>query len=273
VTTSARSLALSWALLGLGVIAAARPAQADSQERCIDQFEHAQRSRKDGALKKARTEFRACAQAACPAMVRKDCTDALASLSTTIPSIRVTLRDASGAKLESFDLSIDGEVVTATSEAIELDPGEHVLSFDAGGGRSVERRVTLAPGALNVPVVVELGSAASKTPREPEPTTGTPVVVYALSGVAVVGLAGFVGFGLSGKSTEKCKGSCSDSEIDAIHQKYLFADIGLGVAVLSAGLAGYFYLSRPSATAARERAWVRVSPGPRAASLSGGLSF
>ena len=205
-------------------------------------------------------------------MVRKDCTDALASLSTTIPSVRVTLRDAQGARIESFDLTIDGEIVSATSGAIELDPGEHLLRFEVDGGESVERRVTLEPGALNVPVVAELSGTRTEPAREPE-RAGTPISVYALSGLAVVGLAGFVGFGLAGKSAEECKGSCSDSEIDSIHQKYLFADIGLAVSAVSAGVAGYLYFSRPSAAAPRERAWVRMSPGPRAASVACGLSF
>jgi hypothetical protein len=255
----------------LGVLLVTPPARADSQERCIDQFEHAQRSRKDGALRRARTEFRACAQASCPAMVRKDCTDALATLSTTIPSIRVTLRDAGGTRIESFDLSIDGEIAVSTNGAIELDPGEHLLRFEADGGRSVERRVTLEPGALNVPVVAQLPGTKPDVDHVPQAGSTTPMAVYALSGVAAVGLAGFIGFGLSGKSTERCKGSCSDAEIDRIHQKYLFADIGLAVAAVSAGLAGYIYFSRPREP--HERAWVRVSPAPRSASVACGLSF
>src|SRR5258706_2529266 len=142
----------------LAVLAAAGPARAKgSREACLEAFESAQRLRKDGKVRKAREDFRTCAAESCPAMVRKDCTDALAELATRIPTVRVSARDAGGKELEDFSLEIDGEAVEVAEEPIELDPGEHVFVFVFPGGQRSERRITLKTGELNVPVVGERG--------------------------------------------------------------------------------------------------------------------
>ena len=64
---------------------------------------------------------------------------------------------------------------------------------------------------------------------------------------ALSGLGAFAFFALTGKSDEDglaCADTktCTDDDIDPIKQKYLFADIGLGVGVVSLGLATYFFL-------------------------------
>jgi hypothetical protein len=241
------------ALLFAAALGSTMPARAQgiSQRECLDSFERAQRDRKAGKLRASRTGFRTCANAGCPRLVRKDCNDALAALTTAIPSVRVTVRDASGAELDEFSLEIDGQSVEASDEAIELDPGEHILSFAAADGSAREERVTLKPGDLNVPVIVTLGANASFTDRgAPRTAPGqrrpTPPIVYVLSGIAALGLAGFVGFGLSGRSAESCKGHCSEAEIDRVNREYLLADIGLAVFAAAGGGAAYFYFSRPS---------------------------
>jgi hypothetical protein len=103
------------------------------------------------------------------------------------------------------------------------------------------------------------------------------VIVWALGGVAVVGLAGFVGFGISGRSQQSdlddCKPNCSQGDVDDMKRTYLFADIALGVAAIAGGAAAYFYFTDQKKTETEGGAFVSVRPAPRGASLAAGLSF
>jgi len=261
------------AALLLAALALPGVARADRQAQCIEAFERAQRTRKSGELIAARKQFRACAEPSCPSMVRKDCTDALAELGKAIPSVRPKLEDAQGNALSGYTLAIDGAQIEVGAEPLELDPGKHVLVFQHGG-RSVETSVTLRSGDVAVPVIAELGEP--KTAGAPAETRkpSTPTLAYVLGGVAVLGVAGFVGFGLAGRSTESCKGSCSEDEIDTVHRQYLLADVSLGVAVVSGGLASWLFLSkREPAERAASRRWVGVAPSRAGALVAGGVRF
>lgn len=265
-----------FARLALCLLALSYPlaAHADRQTQCIEDFERAQRTRKSGKLLQARSEFRTCAEASCPAMLRKDCTDALAQLGTAIPSVRVKLEDASGNELGGFTLEIDGARVEVSEEPIELDPGRHVLVFGSASKR-VEKVVTLRNGDLAVPVIASF-SSPEQAPIGPaeQAESGPPALAYVLGGVALVGVAGFVGFGLAGRSTESCKGSCSEDEIDTLHRQYLLADVSLGVALVSGGIAGWlFFGSKSAPESARSRPWVGVAPSRSGALVGGGLAF
>ncbi|MBK9001584.1 MAG: hypothetical protein IPM35_38175 [Myxococcales bacterium] len=265
-----------FARLALAVFAISYPlsAHADRQTQCIEDFERAQRTRKSGKLLQARGEFRACADPSCPSMLRKDCTDALAQLGTAIPSVRVKLEDEKGNELGGFSLEIDGARVEVGAEPIELDPGRHLLVFSSDG-KSVEKTVTLRSGDVAVPVIAAL-SAPEQAPDAPAAPSrsGPPALAYVLGGVALVGAAGFVGFGLAGRSTERCKGSCSEDEIDTLHRQYLLADVSLGLALISGGVAGWlFFGDKGEPESARTRPWVGVAPSRSGAVVGGGLMF
>lgn len=265
-----------FARLALSLLALSYPlaARADRQTQCIEDFERAQRTRKSGKLLQARGEFRACADPSCPSMLRKDCTDALAELGTAIPSVRVKLEDEKGNELGGFSLEIDGARVEVGAEPIELDPGRHSLVFSSAG-KSVEKTVTLRSGDVAVPVIAAF-PAPEQAPEAPATATssGPPALAYVLGGVALVGAAGFVGFGLAGRSTERCKGSCSEDEIDTLHRQYLLADVSLGVALISGGVAGWLFLgSRGGTESTRTRPWVGLAPSRSGAVVGGGLMF
>jgi hypothetical protein len=266
--------AIALATLALGLLHAEAAVAQSSRQSCIDSFERAQREHKDGAFLRASADFRACASTQCPAMVRKDCTDALASLSSKIPSVRVTVHSADGAEIDGYDLTIDDKPAKSGAEPIELDPGEHRIRVALEDGESSERRVTLGPGDLSVPVVITVGAAG----EQPEPSrpgaeaAQTPVLAYVLGGVALLGVGGFVGFGLAGRGVEACKGSCSEQEISAIHRDFLVADVSLAVALVSGGIAGYLFFSTPKREA-RPAAYLGARPLRGGGTLSAGVSF
>jgi hypothetical protein len=79
--------------------------------------------------------------------------------------------------------------------------------------------------------------------------------MWALGGVGVAALASFAFFGITGKHDESnlrstCAPACADSDVSAIHTKYVVADVSLAVSVASLGVAAYLYFSQPRATEA-----------------------
>lgn len=221
---------------------------APAKPECFDAHERAQVALKGEKLRAAKQSYAICANAVCPKLVRTECEAALARLVATTPSVVIVTLDG-GKPSSRLEVSIDSAPPEASSGALELDPGEHVFRAKASDGRSVEKRVTLSAGQREVEVRLEIPAPTASAPVEPGPAPAPQgrlsPVVWVLGGVAVVGLGGFVGFGLSGKSQEgdldSCKPSCRPSDVDSMRRSYLFADVSLGVAVVAAGVGGYLY--------------------------------
>jgi hypothetical protein len=73
-------------------------------------------------------------------------------------------------------------------------------------------------------------------------------VAYALAGLGVAALGSFTYFGLSGKGDyrslrDSCSPACTDGQIGKVHDELLAADVSLGVAVVSLGVAAYLFLA------------------------------
>jgi hypothetical protein len=178
-------------------------------------------------------------------------------------------------------ISIDGSKVAdrLDGKPIELDPGEHEIVVEASGGRRARERVVLAVGDRNrrLALLLPAASAPPAAPRSVPATPPTvtphrgrapvPTVAWVLGGVAVA--SGAVGgyLAISGLQDEDdmrehCRPGCAQGDIDALERRYLFADIGLGVAILSAGAFAWLVLSRPEVTTARAPAPRRAAAGP-----------
>jgi hypothetical protein len=81
----------------------------------------------------------------------------------------------------------------------------------------------------------------------------------------VAGATSFGYFALRGSSEVsemrgECAGHCPASRVDAAYQKLLIGDISLGVAVLSAGMATYFFWSAASQPKSAPARGVSVAP-------------
>jgi hypothetical protein len=116
------------------------------------------------------------------------------------------------------------------------------------------------------------------TERPAPPASAALPLTFA--GIGVVGLAGFVTFASLGKSEQReleatCAPDCVRGDVDAVRTKYLVADVSLGVAVVSLGVAGYLWLTAQGrAERAPSQAWsVGVVPGRRGGALSVERSF
>lgn len=149
----------------------AHPAHADeldAKRECVAESDNGQRLRDSGKLLEAQHAFVACAAENCPAIVRTDCGAWLSAVVPRIPSLVVSLRDATGHDLATATLWIDGRSVTdgAGGNAIQLDPGPHTLRVQHAGDL-LEERVTLAEGEQGrlVRFVIPVDRATSPTSK------------------------------------------------------------------------------------------------------------
>jgi hypothetical protein len=88
-------------------------------------------------------------------------------------------------------------------------------------------------------------SSPAAVPPATDDRTAVRWPVYALGAVSVLGFAGFTTFGLLGRDQESelatCRGACSDRAYDVMRDRYLVADISLGVAVVSLSAAAVLW--------------------------------
>lgn len=239
-------------------------AQADDKAACIAANDSANTLRQAGRLKEAKKQYLACAEAHCPKVVRDECLERVGSVDASIPTIVVAVVDAKGNDVTRGKVLLDGEqvsdVVDGRAEAV--DPGEHRLRFEAEDGVGAELSFVARQGEKNRTVKLTLEApketsspppqSSTPAPRAEAPVTARPssssTLGWVLGGVGVAALGSFSYFALTGKSQEndlesRCAPRCKQSEADSLHQKYLFADISLGVALVSLGAATYFFMS------------------------------
>jgi hypothetical protein len=271
-----------------------RDARADEKAQCIAASDQGQELRDNGNYRRARDAFAACARAACPALVRRDCAQWQAELEETWPSVIVSAKDERGDDLTDVRVFVDGEPLVAKLDGrpARVDPGEHKLRIEADGRPPVEQHLVVRAGEKNRVVEVHVapaGDAAGQPehaapPREPgsgADAKRTSALVF--GGLALVAFGTEAYFGLSGMSdrntllSQPCAqtGTCSASTVDSIRTKFTVADIALGVGLASGALAVYLFLSSlpaSSSGASTQGAHIDLAPlpgGGGAASLTG----
>lgn len=270
--------------VAIAMLLATFPAAAagPSKDQCLNAHEQGQVAHKKGDMDAARQHFELCSDAACPDLVKNDCGERLKKLAAEIPSLTVRVLGPGGSDAA---LTVDGKKATPRADgSLELTPGDHVLRATAADGRSAEEQVTLAAGSHGVTITLELPEPKpvepAPTPKEePKPSSGVRPAVLVLGGVAVLGLAGFTAFGLAGRSKQSdleasCAPNCTRDAVDDMRQKYLFADISLGVAVVAGGAAAYLHFQKPKKEKpAPTVAWISGAPLPHGAAVGVGGRF
>jgi hypothetical protein len=173
-----------------------------------------------------------------------------------------------GAAVRDVHLLVDGVAREggADGRAMELDPGTHTFRAEPAGAPPVSVDVLLREGEKLKVVRIELGNKAAPIAKEPTkdapaPTSTTPTEarrpvpwgVYVAGGLGLAAAGAFTVFGISGKAgksdLEPCKPDCSESRISNVRQKFIIADVFLGVSVVSLAVAGYLFFTRPAVSA------------------------
>ena len=282
--------------LGAAVVitAPAHRAYADDRpdkQACVAAYEEAQQLRKDGKLTSSRARLLVCAQDSCPAVVRRDCTVWLAEVEQATPTVVLAARAPGGQDAVEVTVSLDGKPLAKRldGKALPLDPGPHTFRFELPSAQvpAREETILLHEGERNRQVLADFqppaappsGAAAPSggpagaplpSPMRPAPT---PVGAYVLGGLGVAGLGVFTAFGLLGLSAKNdldaraCRPGCAQGDVDAVKQKFLVADIGLGVGAVSLGIATVLFLARGEVPASDPSVAVDVVPARGGAAL------
>jgi hypothetical protein len=257
----------------------ARAADLKEKEACVAAADQGQQLRDDGKYRQAHEAFMQCARPSCPKLVRGDCGGWLLDLEQRASTVVVGARDSTGKDLVQVKVTLDGEPLTETLDGkpMPVDPGEHVFRYEAPGFPAVDQRIVIKAGeknrVLNVRFSAPKQARVSSLERgavpardvDPAPrrTRSIPLPTWVFGGTAIAAFGSATYFGLRGVAERSddlgssgCAPDCPASEKSSIRTKFLAADISLGVGLVSAGLATYFYL-RP-----RES-----SPGPAATAI------
>lgn len=260
-------------LLSVTVTLAPSLAGAVTKKECAAAYEETQSLQKDGKLTAAREKALFCAQAACPAVVRRDCAKWLGEIETSQPTVVFSAIGPTGDETAAARVLLDGALLAERTDgkAVAVDPGEHAFRFELDGAAPVEKKLVLREGEKLRKVVVSFAAPKVVEPPVKEaPASGVPIgpIVIGAAGLAAIGVgATFGGLGLAerGDLERTCAPVCAADRVDSVRTKLLVADVtaAAGVAALGAAVIVYL-LTRPGSPApAREaasRVWIGAGP-------------
>lgn len=264
------SLALA-AALALLLGTAPRAVAGDRAGECADAAEQGQVLRDEHKLLAARASFVACAHLECPTVVRESCLEWLADVERRTPSIIVSAKTPGGRDVANVRVSVDGAARSdgVAVTALALDPGVHTIRCEADGLEAREESVVLREGEARRVVAFTLTPPPSlhvpSTPSSPSAHSLSPFA-YGLGGLSILALGTFAvaaatGYAEDARLERECSPRCPSSDVDALRTRFLVADIGLVVGLLSLGGAvTLFLLDRDGA---RQAARVGAANVPR----------
>ncbi|MFZ5446680.1 MAG: hypothetical protein ACOZQL_42225 [Myxococcota bacterium] len=274
-------------IVASGVLAHAAP---PSVQECVSASVSGQEAWKRGALFTARQALERCADAACPQLVRTDCTRWLEEVLSATPSLIVVVR-LNGVDRPDARVLVDGKpwLERLTGRPQDIEPGAHELLVEVATQKEVRQVIVVqgeknrvltfelksdAPVALKVEPETKPAPLAVTKPTEPPALEATfPTLPMIFSGVALAGGVAFAGLGLSGKGkldrllTQPCAATktCNPAEVQAIQREFVAADVSLGIGIASAvtaiGLWWWWLGKQPPEVA--------LVPGPGSAALVG----
>ncbi|HMA93083.1 MAG TPA: hypothetical protein VKP30_10375 [Polyangiaceae bacterium] len=229
---------------------------------CVEAHLAGQELREEGRLLESRARLLACADEACPALVRAECTKFLDDLRGQVPSV-VFHATVDGVVRSDVRVLVEEREICSelSTRAQEFDPGKYRFRFELANFPPIEREVNIAEGERLVPVSVEFKSERSTQPIRRRPAAvpsvapgerrPIPWTVYAFAGLGAAGLAGFSGVGMLTRHRESelrssCWPTCSEEQVDSVKSQALIADASLVIGCVALALAGTLYLVRPS---------------------------
>ncbi len=262
-----------------GDASAAGPA-ASAKKRCISSAETGQTLRAEGKLQSARASFAQCTAAECPAPVRKDCGHWVEELDAASPSFSIRLEDHAGHEVDVGEVQVDGQPRARSDRgrATPIDPGTHVFEWVRPEG-NVRSEVVLHEGEQNRIVLLKVpppprpagdgsddgdvatgdGSGANNGTSDGGGANGVrhgrpSNVPWIVSGGVALASAG-VGFVLWGVGAHEhstlengcaTTHSCSSSDVSSSRDKLIVGDVLVGVGIVAAASAVYFFVKSRS---------------------------
>jgi hypothetical protein len=245
---------------------ASRHAVGQTKAECLAAFDKAQELRTQVKLRASRDEFRSCAREACSPPVRKDCSERLEEVSRDIPTLVLGAKLRSGADALDAAYFVDGEPIKQDPGApLEVDPGPHRVRVErrapSRAATATEEVIVVRAGERNRLVLLTIPEEASSPPPpapvvNEEPPKPRPSSAWMIpSAVAVLALGTFGTFAVLGTTKRSsleasCAPGCSARDVDVLKTRLITADVSLGVALVSAGIAAWLFFHREAAASA-----------------------
>jgi hypothetical protein len=237
-----------------GLLACDSTAMAvESSERCLAAYNLSSEAADAGDLVRAQQLLNECASDACASAIvlQRECVRASAQINEHIPTVITLAHGADGNDISDVEVSIDGQPVKARIDGreIRVNPGPHAFRFRSAEGEVVERRVVLAEREKGRVIEVKFAPSPMRSSAPPaEAARPVTPLFWVLGGVGVFSLASFAGFGLAGTSAysdlNACAPMCRQGDVTTVRQRFVVADISLGLAVLALGGATYLFFTR-----------------------------
>ena len=278
--------------------------KAPSRSECVEASLAGQKLRGAGHWTAARDSFAVCGDAACPALIRNDCTKWTDELIVSVPTVILGAQDESGRDLSDVRASIDGVAVAgaAAGQAVSVDPGAHVVRYQRTDGTSVEQQFVIREGEKRRTLVLKFGSAATAAATVPaqapppssetRPSAGTNTIVgasVAVAGLALIG-AGVYFFTQQQSETSSVESLCAGgacrpgtpaaasvpSQVTTVNTNRALAGGTFGLGAAAIGLGAYFFFARPLGRGARSDAplaGLQIAPTRGGAFAGYALSF
>jgi len=246
-----------------------------TRAQCLEAHKNAQELKQASKLLETQAELLICSSGSCPGAIISDCGNWITELEQTTPSMVFEIRVDGKESLEA-QLQVDGQPVADRSHALKVNPGRHKVRVEVPSFEPREQDVVLPEGQRLRLISFEFTSKQNEPapaplapqtlpPRETE--RPTPVLVYPLLGLGVVGLGGFAAFASLGKSEQNnlertCSPRCQDSDLSTMKRWYLLGDVSAGVGAAALVGAAIVYLARPTKEVDRAAAGLSVRVGP-----------
>ena len=255
-----------------GEAASSDPSQP-TRAQCLEAHRNAQELKQNAKLLETQEQLLICSSGSCPGAIISDCGNWISELEQTTPSmvfeIRVDGKEAFDAKL-----LVDGQLVTHRTHALKVNPGRHSVRVELPPFEPQEQDLVLSEGQRMRLVSVAFTSKRSEPAPAPAPMSPpprpterpTPVVVYPLLALGVVGLGSFGAFAGLGKSEQNelertCAPRCSDSDLSKMKRWYTIGDVSAGVGAAALIGAAIVYLARPTKEVDRATAGLSLGVG------------
>lgn len=246
------------AALALVALVHATGARADEAEECASKAEEGQSLRDQSRFIEAREDFARCARETCPAVVRKDCNEWVASMDEKIPTVVFAARNSRGDDVTNVKATLSGKTFALDGKAMPLDPGPVHVTFEAPGVGTATIDIVIREGEKGRAVEVVLGKEGAADPKAPAPQeerrTPTAFVVtpWVFAGLSAASLATFgalqgVARGELSDIEAGCGATktCAEDVLDPPQTKFTVSAVMFGVSIASLATAVGLWVFAP----------------------------
>lgn len=259
-------------LAAIALIGGDARAGNDPVAACIASYERYENRLAAGDLLGAKKGLGACGAASCPGALQRECVASLAALEPRIPTVVLVARDAANRDLADVRVLLDGAPLRERLDGreIELNPGPHRFLFETAGAAAVEHAVVIRERdkgrAIEVAFEPDRARTGLERDREldasPAPSRArtVPTTSWIFGGIGATSLATSGIFGAMALSSRAdanaCRPDCSSRQVEIVNQRFLAADVTLGLAIVSLAAAVVIYFVQgdesPPAESARK---------------------